>query len=128
MEEKGLGTKILPEAFDWHYAGAWTHLFKDIEYYNNIDIIIPLGYIDFISYLKYSKGMITDSGGVQCEACYLNTPTLTLRPTTEHQITLDRGNKLIDIGGIDKDNFVKGTEPIPSEWDGQAAQRIAEIL
>ena len=98
------------------------------EYYNNIDIIIPLGYIDFISYLKYSKGMITDSGGVQCEACYLNIPTLTLRPTTEHTITLGRGNKLIDIGGIDKDNFAKGTEPIPSEWDGQAAQRIAEIL
>ena len=38
MDEKGLGTKILPEAFDWHYAGAWTHLFKDIEYYKNIDI------------------------------------------------------------------------------------------
>ena len=38
MDEKGLGTKILPEAFDWHYAGAWTHIFKDIKYYKNIDI------------------------------------------------------------------------------------------
>ena len=38
MEKKGLGTKILPEAFDWHYAGAWEHIFKEIEYYNEVDI------------------------------------------------------------------------------------------
>ena len=38
MEERGLGTKILPEAFDWHYAGAWNHIFNGIDYYNNIDI------------------------------------------------------------------------------------------
>tara|TARA_B110000438_G_scaffold301032_1_gene354884 strand:- start:148 stop:1305 length:1158 start_codon:yes stop_codon:yes gene_type:complete len=38
MEDKGLGTKILPEAFDWHFAGSWSHIFNEIEYYNNIDI------------------------------------------------------------------------------------------
>ena len=38
MEKKGLGTKILPEAFDWHYAGVWSHIFDDIEYYKNINI------------------------------------------------------------------------------------------
>ena len=27
MEDKGLGTKILPEAFEWHYAGSWNHIF-----------------------------------------------------------------------------------------------------
>ena len=38
MEDKGLGTKILPEAFEWHYAGAWNHIFDEMDYYNNIDI------------------------------------------------------------------------------------------
>ena len=38
MEENGLGTKILPEAFDWHFAGAWEHIFADIKYYDEIDI------------------------------------------------------------------------------------------
>ena len=38
MEDKGLGTKILPEAFDWHYAGSWEHIFNDINFYSNIDI------------------------------------------------------------------------------------------
>jgi 8-amino-3,8-dideoxy-alpha-D-manno-octulosonate transaminase len=27
MAEKGVGTKNLPDAIDWHYAGTWTHMF-----------------------------------------------------------------------------------------------------
>ena len=27
MLKNGFGTKILPEAMDWHYAGSWTHIF-----------------------------------------------------------------------------------------------------
>ena len=38
MEERGLGTKILPEAFEWHFAGSWNHIFKDIDYYKHINI------------------------------------------------------------------------------------------
>ena len=38
MDEQGLGTKILPEAFDWHYAGAWSHIFNNIDYYKKLDI------------------------------------------------------------------------------------------
>lgn len=26
--DKGYGTKILPEAIDWHYGGSWTHIFE----------------------------------------------------------------------------------------------------
>ena len=25
----GFGTKILPEAIDWHFAGVWDHVFTD---------------------------------------------------------------------------------------------------
>lgn len=27
LARKGFGSKILPEAFDWHYAGSWNHIF-----------------------------------------------------------------------------------------------------
>ena len=27
---QGVGTKILPEAFDWHFAGAWTHIWDRV--------------------------------------------------------------------------------------------------
>lgn len=28
LMEKGYGTKILPEAIDWHYGGSWSHIFQ----------------------------------------------------------------------------------------------------
>lgn len=28
LAKKGFGSKILPEAFDWHYAGSWDHIFN----------------------------------------------------------------------------------------------------
>ena len=34
LAEKGFGSKILPEALDWHYAGAWTHIFKEFHGYD----------------------------------------------------------------------------------------------
>ena len=35
IREKGLGTKNLPDAFNWHFAGTWNHIFSEIEYYKN---------------------------------------------------------------------------------------------
>ena len=30
---KGMGTKNLPDAFNWHFAGTWDHIFSEIDYY-----------------------------------------------------------------------------------------------
>lgn len=38
LAEKGFGSKILPEALDWHYAGAWTHIFKNFSSYQEDDL------------------------------------------------------------------------------------------
>jgi len=29
MSERGLGTKNLPDALDWHFAGKWDHIFRE---------------------------------------------------------------------------------------------------
>lgn len=34
LAQEGIGSKILPEAFDWHYAGAWTHIFRKFPGYD----------------------------------------------------------------------------------------------
>ena len=34
LAEKGFDIKILPEALEWHYAGAWAHIFKDFPGYD----------------------------------------------------------------------------------------------
>lgn len=35
LKERGIGTKNLPDAIDWHYAGTWNHIFKDFPEYRN---------------------------------------------------------------------------------------------
>lgn len=35
IREKGLGTKNLPDAFNWHFAGTWSHIFSELERYND---------------------------------------------------------------------------------------------
>jgi 8-amino-3,8-dideoxy-alpha-D-manno-octulosonate transaminase len=36
LNDNGFGTKILPEAIDWHYGGSWSHIFDRYDQYGNI--------------------------------------------------------------------------------------------
>ena len=35
---KGLGTKNLPDALDWHFAGTWKHIYYDYPEYKGKDL------------------------------------------------------------------------------------------
>jgi len=35
LREKGLATKNLPDAFNWHFAGTWGHIFSELDYYKD---------------------------------------------------------------------------------------------
>ena len=92
----------------------------------------PLGYIDFIKLLKYSKMVLTDSGGVQREAYLLRKPVVVLRKNTEWVELLEHGQALL----LDPDNLneKKILHWRPREYidgllgDESAPSRIAEIL
>lgn len=58
---------------------------------NNFITIKPLGYIDFLKLMKYSKLVFTDSGGIQTEANMLGKPCIVLRDTTEYISELKHG-------------------------------------
>lgn len=100
----------------------------------NLYLIEPLGYLEFMNLVEHSKGVLTDSGGIQEETTYLNIPCLTVRPNTERPITVWQGsNKLIMIDEIEKemDLILKGlgkNGTIPEKWDGKTAERIVQIL
>ena len=38
LTEHGFGTKILPEALDWHFAGVWGHLLGEYDRYRGTDL------------------------------------------------------------------------------------------
>jgi UDP-N-acetylglucosamine 2-epimerase (non-hydrolysing) len=101
------------------------------EYANGLDVIEPLGYIDFLSLLVNASAVITDSGGVQVETTYLGKPCISVMDRTSHLYTLGKGtNTLVDHEGI-YDAFIqsKKCEPYKDKnADGKAAERIIRCL
>jgi UDP-N-acetylglucosamine 2-epimerase (non-hydrolysing) len=55
----------------------------------------PAGYAEFTRLLAGAALMITDSGGVQQEACILRVPCVTARPSTEWVETVEVGANLV---------------------------------
>ncbi len=66
-----------------------------IKLSNKIRVIKPLGYLEFLALQKNASLIITDSGGLQEEACILNTPCVTVRENTERPETVDVGANII---------------------------------
>lgn len=62
-----------------------------LETFTNIHFVEPVGYIESVSYQKFSDCVITDSGGMQKEAYMLKKKCVTLRSETEWTETLENG-------------------------------------
>lgn len=96
----------------------------------------PLDYFAFQKLIKYSKFILTDSGGIQEESTFLRVPCLTLRENTERPVTCTVGtNTLVPfelefikpyLMQIENGSYKKGE--IPELWDGKASERIFENL
>ncbi len=108
----------------------------DFNDMSNMHYIQPQNYLNFLSLMIHSRFVMTDSGGLQEESTVLGIPCLTLRKNTERPITITMGsNKLV---GNDTEKIIAGAEQIldgqwqrsqiPPLWDGQAAERITNIL
>lgn len=106
----------------------------------NVKLSPPLGYLEFVHWLKQASLILTDSGGIQEEAPTFGVPVLILRETTERPEAIDAGTaKLV---GTDTNKIVaEATElldnPVAYEvmskavnpfGDGTAATQIIQIL
>jgi UDP-N-acetylglucosamine 2-epimerase (non-hydrolysing) len=109
---------------------------RQIDSLENLALIEPLGYLDFLKLVKESRLVLTDSGGIQEETTVLGIPCLTMRNNTERPITVNQGtNQLV---GSDPRRILEAfhraaaapqkRHSAPEYWDGHTAGRITSIL
>lgn len=116
-------------------------LIKILMNHNNIHILRPLGYLEFIYLLKNSYVVLTDSGGVQEEAFTLKVPTVTLRYNTERPETVLAGCNVLAGTDVDKiieyslkmiefrDKIRSRLLKYPNPYgDGKASYRIVDVV
>lgn len=100
--------------------------------WQNIQLIEPQSYLDFIMLHAQCKAMITDSGGVQKEAYLLGKPCITLRTETEWVETVHAGwNLLLPPESADFPSAILNIQPPkahPELYGKDVAKRMGEIL
>lgn len=135
VEALGRVSGLVPLVFPIHPRGRASLMQAGLADLASIDVVEPLGYVDFMGLVAGSNIVLTDSGGIQEETTILEVPCLTLRENTERPITVSMGtNRLV---GSDPDLIAAAAEEAltgelkseaPPLWDGRAGARIAAIL
>ena len=100
--------------------------------YTNIIFISPQSYFDNLSYLYHSEGLITDSGGMQKEAYWLEKKCVTIRKETEWVETLINGNNILLFEELYSLNTVM--KEVAGNWnnmlygEGKTSNKIVDII
>ena len=102
----------------------------------NIHLLEPFGFFDFISLEKNALCVITDSGTVQEECCIFKVPNITIRDVTERPETLDSGSNMLT--SVSPDLILNSLEVVLNEkceWEPppeyltkNVSSKVAKIL
>lgn len=98
-----------------------------------VRLVDPQDYLDFLMLEQNASLILTDSGGVQEEACILGVPCVTMRENTERPETIEVGANV--LAGTDPDRIVNAARDMLEchSWanpfgDGDAAAQILETF
>lgn len=94
----------------------------------------PLSYLDFLGLHAEAALVLTDSGGLQEEACSLRVPCVTLRDNTERPESVDVGANV--LAGAEPAKIVAAARAMrdrPRDWpnpfgDGTSGLQIVDLL
>ncbi len=101
---------------------------------DRVRLVEPLDYLDFLQVENKAKLILTDSGGVQEEACILGVPCVTIRDSTERPETVTVGaNEIVDpvAGNIAEsvDRMVQKSGQWENPFgDGDASKQILQTI
>ena len=115
-------------------------VYDSLGKFDNIKLIPPQPYSEFVMLINNSHIVLTDSGGVQEEAPSLGKPVLVMRDTTERPEGVDAGT--VKLVGAVADNIISSVNELINDQatydkmaqaknpygDGKAAQRIATAV
>jgi UDP-N-acetylglucosamine 2-epimerase (non-hydrolysing) len=101
---------------------------------NGVRLVNALDYLSFLQLERGARLVLTDSGGVQEEACILGVPCVTLRDNTERPETVDVGANV--LAGTSPSGIVEKTRLMLNRdggWvnpfgDGTAGEQIVQLL
>ncbi len=111
-----------------------------VEGLENVRVVEPLAYGEFVTMLERAHVILTDSGGIQEEAPTLRKPVLVLRPATERPEAVHHGSSLVI--GTRRDEIVAAVRRLLDDpvayaamtprrnpyGDGRAAERCVAAL
>lgn len=95
-------------------------------------VLRPVGYREMLSLIANAQLVLTDSGGLQEEACILNVPCVTIRPNTERPETLHIGSNVL-VPDLERLPYLVKRMQKVRHWRqpygrGDAAKRLLSIL
>ncbi|OGS40940.1 MAG: UDP-N-acetylglucosamine 2-epimerase, partial [Euryarchaeota archaeon RBG_13_31_8] len=99
-----------------------------------INVIEPVGFLDFLQLEANARLILTDSGGIQEESCILKIPCVTLRENTERPETLEVGSNI--LSGTNPNRILNSVDIMMKkkrEWmnplgDGKTSKLILKII
>ena len=115
-------------------------VYKNLSGINNVHLINPLEYEQFVYLLQHSYLVLTDSGGIQEEAPSLGKPVLVMRNVTERSEAVKAGT--VKIIGSNDQKIIEGVSSLLENkklyqnmsrshnpyGDGNACRLIVDVL
>ena len=94
----------------------------------------PLKFIDFLTFIQNCRIIFTDSGGIQEESSLLGVPCITIRTSTERQLSIKQKSNILT--GYDYKKILKATtyfnkkkiKPSKVFGDGSVSNKIFKFL
>lgn len=96
----------------------------------DVVVVDPLGYRSALALQLHAAAILTDSGGVQREAAWLDTPCLVLRRSTEWLELMDASRGRMVLVGLDRRRAMEELErlaPVP-DAESLAAARARDLV